>query len=142
SKIGFESRFACFQKFSSPDLSPCGERKQWLCFAKLPTEPLMTVLSRLEQRLGFLSIEHLPIYIVSAQSILYLWCFLNPSQAHLLLLDPTAVRYGGEYWRVLTFLFVTPLQNPLFAFFFLYLLYIYGSALENTWGSFPFTLFY
>ena len=42
----------------------------------------------------------------------------------------------------MTFLFITPLQNPLFAFFFLYLLYIYGTALENEWGSFPFTLFY
>ncbi len=102
----------------------------------------MSVLSRIEQRLGFLSVEHLPIYIVSAQALLYLWCWVNPGDAHLLLLDPVAVRYAGEYWRLLTFLFVTPLQNPLFAFFFLYLLYIYGSALENTWGSFAFTLFY
>lgn len=102
----------------------------------------MSLLSRLEQRLGFLSVNHLPIYIVTAQGILYLWCFLNPSQAHLLSLDPLAVQYGGEYWRLVTFLFLTPLQNPIFAFFFLYLIYLYGSALEGEWGSFAFTMFY
>lgn len=102
----------------------------------------MTVLSRLEQRLGFLTVEHLPIYIVSAQALVYIWCLINPTQAHVLLLDPLAVRYAGEYWRLLTFLFVTPVQNPIFAFFFLYLLYIYGAALENIWGSFAFTMFY
>jgi len=102
----------------------------------------MTLLSRLEQKIGFIAIAHLPVYIVSAQAILYLWCLLNPSQAHLLTLDPVAVQYGGEWWRLLTFAFVTPVQNPLFAIFFLYLVYIYGSTLENEWGSFQFTVFY
>jgi membrane associated rhomboid family serine protease len=102
----------------------------------------MTLLSRLDRHIGFIAVDHLPIYIVTAQAILYFWCLVNPSQAHLLMLDPIAVRYAGEYWRLLTFLFVTPVQNPLFAFFFLYLLYIYATQLENEWGSFAFTLFY
>ena len=102
----------------------------------------MTLLTRLERSIGFISVGHLPIYIVSAQALLYLWCLVNPSQAHLLMLDPAAVVKGGEYWRLVTFLFVTPVQNALFAFFFMYLLYIYGTALENEWGSFSFTLFY
>ena len=102
----------------------------------------MTLLTRLERSIGFIAIGNLPVFIVTTQAILYVWCLINPSNAHLLMLDPIAVRYAGEYWRLLTFLFLTPLQNPLFAFFFLYLLYIYGSALENEWGSFPFTLFY
>ncbi len=101
----------------------------------------MTLLTRLERSIGFISVGHLPIYIVSAQALLYVWCLVNPSQAHLLMLDPAAVA-NGEYWRLITFLFVTPLQNALFAFFFMYLLYIYGTALENEWGSFSFTLFY
>ncbi len=102
----------------------------------------MTLLTRLEKSFGFIAIGHLPIYIVSAQAMLYLWCLINPTQAHLLMMDPDAIRYGGEYWRLLTFLFLTPVQNALFAFFFLYLLYIYGTALENEWDSFSFTLFY
>jgi membrane associated rhomboid family serine protease len=101
----------------------------------------MTLLSRLERHLGWLSIERLPLYIVTAQAIIYVWSMINGNQA-MLILDPVAVSEGHEYWRLLTFLFVIPTQNPIFAFFFLYLLYIYGMALENEWGSFPFTCFY
>jgi hypothetical protein len=102
----------------------------------------MSFLNRLEKYLSWLTIEHLPIYIVTAQAMVYIWMMVNPSGIQLLLLDPLAVIYGHEYWRLVTFLFITPLSNPIFAFFFLYLLYIYGSALENVWGSFGFTLFY
>lgn len=102
----------------------------------------MTFLDRLEKYVGWITIHSLPVYIVTAQAVIYLWGFINPGGAQSLLLDPIAIRYGGEYWRALTFLFVIPQQNPIFAFFFLYILYIYGSALEAEWGSFPFTLFY
>ncbi len=102
----------------------------------------MPLLNKLDRALGWMAIPSLPIYIVTAQSLTYIWMMLNPEQAHLLSLDPLAVRYSHEYWRVLTYLFVTPIQNPIFAFFYLYLLYTYGTALEEEWGSFPFTLFY
>lgn len=101
----------------------------------------MNFLNRLERTFGWLAIGNLPIYVVSAQAILYLWTMLNPEAGHLLLLDPWAVR-NGEYWRLLTFLFVIPFQNVIFTFFFLYFQYICGVALEEEWGSFPFTLFY
>jgi hypothetical protein len=67
---------------------------------------------------------------------------MNPEGLHFLTLNPAAIVEGREYWRLLTFLFIPPMQNPLFTFFFLYLLYVYGSALETEWGSFSFTLFY
>lgn len=102
----------------------------------------MNLLTKLENKIGWMAIANLPLYIVVSQSICYIWVMLNPDYKHLLMLDPAAVVYGREYWRVLTFLFLTPDQNPLFAFFFLYLIYAYGSALEQEWGSFPFTLFY
>jgi hypothetical protein len=102
----------------------------------------MTLLNRLERSFGWMAIGHLPIYIVTAQSILYVWIMLNPEGAHLLTLDPIAIRYNNEYWRLLTFLFTVPFQNPLWAFLYLYFQYVCGSALEEEWGSFPVTLFY
>jgi membrane associated rhomboid family serine protease len=58
------------------------------------------------------------------------------------LLDPAAI-HAGEWWRVVTFLFVVPPQwSPLAVFFWLYLLYQYAQALENEWGEFRFCLFY
>lgn len=102
----------------------------------------MSLINKLERNIGWIGIEHLPIYVVSAQALLYIWGMVNPEILSSLVLDPYAVQYGHEYWRLLTFLFIVPSQNPLFAFFFLYLLYVYGMALESEWGSFRFTLFY
>ena len=101
----------------------------------------MTLLTRLEKHLGWLAVDNLPLFIVTAQAIIYVWAMVK-GDASLLTLDPMAIRVGHEYWRLLTFLFVTQQQNPIFEFFFLYLLYIYGTALEQEWGAFPFTLFY
>ncbi|MFN0117633.1 MAG: hypothetical protein ACKVQC_04980 [Elusimicrobiota bacterium] len=102
----------------------------------------MNFLNRLERKLGWLSIERLPMYVVTAQALIYIWGKMNPDNLHWLALDPQAIIYGHEYWRLITFLFITPLQNPLFAFFFLYLLFVYGEALEQAWGSFRLTLFF
>lgn len=88
-----------------------------------------------------MAIGHLPIYVVTAQSLLYLWVMLNPEADHLLMLDPLAVR-NGEYWRLLTFLFIVPFQNVVFTFLYLYFQYLCGVTLEQEWGSFPLSVFY
>lgn len=97
---------------------------------------------KLERHFSWLTIHNLPLYVVAAQGMLYVWSYIYPDQLQYLVLDRAAVFYGREYWRLLTFLFITPIQNPIFAFFFLYLLYIYGTALEDHWGNFHFTVFY
>ncbi len=101
----------------------------------------MNLLNRLERSFGWMAIGHLPIYIVTAQALLYVWATLNPEATHLLMLDPYAVR-NGEIWRLLTFLFMIPFQNVIFTFFYLYFQYLCGTALEEEWGSFPLTIFY
>ncbi len=88
-----------------------------------------------------MAIGRLPVYIVAAQAILYVWTLQSPDAMHWLIMDPYAVQ-NGEYWRVLTFLFIVPLQNPFFAFFYLYFQYLCGVALEDEWDSFRFTMFY
>ena len=102
----------------------------------------MTILTRLERKIGWITIGQLPLYLVSAQVIFYIWGRIDPTNLQPLIFDPYAVLEAGQYWRLFTFLFIVPLQHPIFAFFYLYLLYIYGMALEREWGSFGFTLFY
>jgi rhomboid protease GluP len=55
-------------------------------------------------------------------------------------LEPSAVRYGGEYWRLLTSLFLH--YGPLHLIFNLYALFIIGPGLERAIGSFRFAAYY
>jgi len=101
----------------------------------------MNLLNRLERSAPWLAIAGLPIYVVAAQTILFVWMLMYPDAGHLLMMDPHRVLLG-DWWRVLTFLFVVPFDSPLWAFFFLYFQYVCGQALENEWGSFRLTAFY
>jgi rhomboid protease GluP len=55
-------------------------------------------------------------------------------------LEPWAVRYGGEYWRMLTSLFLH--YGPLHLLFNLYALLVIGPGLERIIGSIRFAVFY
>jgi rhomboid protease GluP len=65
----------------------------------------------------------------------------NPFTLHRLgALEPRAIRFGGEYWRMLTCLFLH--FGPLHLLFNLYALFVIGPGLERIIGSARFTLFY
>lgn len=55
-------------------------------------------------------------------------------------LEPRAVRYGGEYWRMLTALFLH--YGALHLLFNLYALFVVGPGLERIIGSVRFALYY
>lgn len=102
----------------------------------------MNFLNKLERTFGWMAIGRLPVYVVTTQALLYLWVLVNPDGRDLINMDPIAVVALGEYWRLLTFIFLVPFQNPLFTFLYLYFQYVCGVALEDEWGSFPYTIFY
>jgi rhomboid protease GluP len=65
----------------------------------------------------------------------------NPLTLHRLgALEPWAVRYGGEYWRLLTSLFLH--YGPLHLIFNLYALFVIGPGLERAIGSVRFAVYY
>jgi membrane associated rhomboid family serine protease len=101
----------------------------------------MKWLDWLERRVGFLSIPQFPLFIAAANGLIYLLSQAQPLFVERLILDPLAVR-AGEWWRVITFLFVPPPMNAIFLVFWLLLLYQYATALENAWGEFRFLFFY
>jgi membrane associated rhomboid family serine protease len=90
---------------------------------------------------AFQGIEGLPLMIVASNALVFLFELTNPGLTAYLRLSFPALA-AGEYWRLLTFLFVPPPMNPLFVVLWLYLLYLYASSLERVWGSFRFTLYY
>ncbi|HRY28665.1 MAG TPA: hypothetical protein P5079_01360 [Elusimicrobiota bacterium] len=97
---------------------------------------------RLPDRLGrFEGVTDLPLIIVASNAVVSLFEWVRPGLTPMLTLSPAAV-WAGEFWRLLTFLFVPPPLSPLFLLFWLYILYIYADALETEWGSFRFTVYY
>jgi rhomboid protease GluP len=66
---------------------------------------------------------------------------MNPFTLHRLgALEPWAIRVGGEYWRMLTALFLH--FGPLHLIFNLYALFVIGPGLERIIGSIRFALYY
>ena len=89
----------------------------------------------------WLTIPQFPLFIATANGLIYLMAQFEPAFVQQLTLDPMAVR-AGEWWRVFTFLFVPPMMSPIFLVFWLLLLYQFAQALENAWGEFRFFFFY
>jgi membrane associated rhomboid family serine protease len=102
----------------------------------------MKWLDSLERRFHWLTIPQFPLFIATANGLIYLMAQFEPLFVQRLTLDPAAVR-AGEWWRVITFIFVPPISmNPIFLVLWLLFLYQVVTALENTWGEFRFFFFY
>jgi len=100
----------------------------------------MTWLARLERRFGRHALPNVTLYLVVGQALFYVIGLGRPTVVEKMLLVPARV-LEGEVWRLATFLFIPPSDNPLFAFFALYLLYLMGTALEMHWGAFRYNVY-
>lgn len=101
---------------------------------------------RLPDRWGpFQGIEGLPHIIVLSNALVYLFDLFSPGMMDHLLLFPARV-HAGEWWRLVTFLFVPPpfpgSWGLLWLALWLMVLHNVSTALENAWGSFRFTVFF
>jgi hypothetical protein len=105
----------------------------------------MSLISRLESKFGRYAPPNVTLVLVAGQVICYLAgrLPLNDGRDGLLQsiqLVPDQVA-SGEVWRVVTYLFEPPPINPLFAFFFWYLFYLFGTTLESTWNNFRYNVY-
>lgn len=105
----------------------------------------MRWIDRLDAKYGRYGVPNVTVILIAGQVVAYLAnaAPLEPGAeplAHRMALAPEAV-LAGEWWRVLTFLFVPPATNPFFAFFGWYLFYLMGSTLEAQWGEFRYNVY-
>lgn len=100
----------------------------------------MRWLSRLQQKLEPYAIPNLPLWLIAGQGMLYGVSVAEPDFTARLALVPNAV-LGGEYWRLLSFLFIPPITNLLFLFCAFYFFYLMGTALEHHWGTLRFNVY-
>jgi len=99
------------------------------------------LLNKLERRLGKYSFDNLTLVLVTAQAAALVLSLAKPGFAQMLVLDPAYVR-AGQYWRLVSYLFVPTSFSPIWALFGLYWLYIIGTALEGQWGAFKYQLYW
>ena len=104
----------------------------------------MRVLDKLERRIGWFAIKNLTMYIVIGNALVWLlgFIFTNNDIAPRLALIPAYV-FKGEVWRIFTFILLNSFGGSAISVILeLYFLYIVGSNLEASWGSFRLTFFY
>lgn len=111
-------------------------------------------MKRLSSRWGaFTGIEGLPLIIVSSNALVYLFDLVRPGLVADLTLRHDAL-LAGQWWRLLTFLFVPPFIDNFFFFrvpppgnmvlmvFWFMFLYTMATSLEQVWGTFRFTVYF
>ena len=100
----------------------------------------MALIDRVEKKIGKWAPANLTLYIILGQVLIYVSSMSGKIRMGDVLLIPALV-LQGEWWRLLTFLFVPPAMSPLFIIFALYIFYMMGTALEAYWGAFRYSAF-
>lgn len=100
----------------------------------------MNLLDKLEKRFYKFSIPHLTYILIAGQVILFFLDYAKVIPLDFFVLKGSKV-LNGEYWRLATFLFIPIPRNIIFAVFAWYLYFLYGSALESTWGTFRYNIY-
>jgi len=113
----------------------------------------MSFLSRLEDRFGRFAVPNVTEALIAGQVVVYALAYFRPDanpqpgvpQAGEQLLEQLTLVPGavlsGEVWRLATFVLVPPIANLICAFFFWYLFYLMGTALEATWRAFRYNIY-
>lgn len=102
----------------------------------------MNWLEKMERKFGRYAIHNLMYYIIILYVVGLVLQLLVPSFYYQYLsLDVSAI-LRGQIWRIVTFIIQPPQTGYLFMIFALYLYYMLGRELENTWGAFRFNLYF
>ena len=100
----------------------------------------MSMIDKWERKLKKYALENVTLYLILGQVLFYVFHLSGRFILERVVLIPEDV-LAGEWWRLLTFLFIPPFSNPVFAFFGWYLFYLMGNALEGHWGAFRYNIF-
>ena len=101
------------------------------------------MLDKLERRLGRYAVPHLSLWLVMGQVFVLLSALIGLLDLGYFLLVPELARQG-QWWRLLTFIFMPPppgMFGYMFTAFAWYIFFLMGAALEGFWGEFRYNLF-
>lgn len=104
------------------------------------------LLSRGERRFGrYFGIPKLMMILCIGMGVTYVADYLlaayNISLSYYLMFDREAI-FHGQIWRLVSFIFMPPSSSPVFLLISLMFYWYLGTSLQNTWGTFRFTVYY
>ena len=100
----------------------------------------MWFIDKLERWLRPVAVPNVTLGLIIGQVAVFFMALARPDLLLRLELVPQQF-LAGEGWRLVTFIFIPPLANPICAFFFWYLFYLMGTALEHFWGIARYNLY-
>lgn len=102
----------------------------------------MKFLNKMERKFGKYAIRNLMTYVIGLYIIGIVIFMINPMFYYEYLMLDFGKIAQGQVWRLVTFL-IQPVANlDFFIIFSLYLYFMIGNTLENTWGAFRFNLYF
>ena len=87
-------------------------------------------------------IPNLMLYLVIGSGIVMILSLLGYDQIYYALCFDRALILQGQVWRLITYVFTMQSSNMFFSLIMLYCYYSLGRAVESTWGTFKFNLYY
>ena len=87
-------------------------------------------------------IPNLMLYIIIGSAVVTGLYYLGYPQIYNLLCFDRAAILEGQVWRLISYVFTMSSSNLFFTFIMLYCYYSIGRALELSWGTFRFNLYY
>lgn len=100
----------------------------------------MSFIDSLERKFGKYIPSNITNILIFGQVIGFMVFFLQPKLSNLFLLKGDLI-LSGEWWRIILFLFSPLSHDIIFIAFVLYIYYLYGTVLEERWGSFRYFLY-
>ena len=93
-----------------------------------------------ENRFGEFPLRNITWGIIAGQVLAYITLTFYPGLLGLMHLKGSSL-ISGEIWRLFTFLIIPIGSSPIWVVLSWYAMYIFGTALEQTWGAFRYFLY-
>ena len=100
----------------------------------------MKLINRLERKFGDFAIPNLTLYLIALQTFTFFLAYAYPDFVGKLVLSHDRL-FAGEWWRLLTVLFMPPSTYLIFMVFFIFFYYFIGTTLKTQWGTFRYNLY-
>ena len=100
----------------------------------------MKPMSNFEKKFGKYAIKNISLVLILFYACGYLINWINPIMFNYLTLNPYAILFKGQVWRLITWLIIPPENFSFFTLIMLYFYYSIGTTLERTWGTYRYNL--